>query len=186
MTNHSVTKFSVISSVQYNLAFITSFFLKECFPKVGIFMRIIWYYQIRPKVVWKVHGAWIDDYDSQNNDKNITITKNKSVSKQKPCDYPPCYCCHLERHLKYFTTLKNNNNMTVKFSKYNRKPSEIVTNCKFDFRLNFVLNGGHLGRHLHFFNLVNQTCECFILIVCIIRPLNIDKKSKLICFKSSF
>ena len=40
---------------------------------------IVWY-QIRPKVVWKVHGAWIDGYDSQNKDKNITITKNKSVS----------------------------------------------------------------------------------------------------------
>ena len=25
-------------------------------------------------------GAWIDGYDSQNKDKNISITKNKSVS----------------------------------------------------------------------------------------------------------
>ena len=33
----------------------------------------------RAKVVWKVHGAWIDGYDSQNKDKNITNTKNKSV-----------------------------------------------------------------------------------------------------------
>ena len=33
---------------------------------------ILWYYQIWPKVVWKVHGAWIDGYDSQNKDKNIT------------------------------------------------------------------------------------------------------------------
>ena len=40
---------------------------------------ILWYYQIRPKVVWKMHGAWIDGYDSQNKDKNITITKNKSM-----------------------------------------------------------------------------------------------------------
>ena len=30
---------------------------------------ILLYYQIRPKVVWKVHGAWIDDHDSQNKDK---------------------------------------------------------------------------------------------------------------------
>ena len=29
---------------------------------------ILWYYQIQPKVVWKVHGAWIDGYDSQNKD----------------------------------------------------------------------------------------------------------------------
>ena len=40
---------------------------------------IAWYYQIRPKVVWKVHGAWIDGYNSQNKDKKITITKNKSL-----------------------------------------------------------------------------------------------------------
>ena len=76
------------------------------------------------KVVWKVHGAWINKYDSPNNDKNITITKIKSllffscnVLKQKQCDSQPCYCCHLERHLKYITTLKNNNNMPVKLSK---------------------------------------------------------------------
>ena len=40
---------------------------------------ILWYYQIRSKVVWKVHGAWIAGYDSQNKDKNIPITKNKSL-----------------------------------------------------------------------------------------------------------
>ena len=68
---------------------------------------ILWYYQIRPTVVWKVHGAWIDGYNSQNKDKNITITKNKSllffpssVSLQNPCDFPTCYCCYLGRHLK--------------------------------------------------------------------------------------
>ena len=36
---------------------------------------ILCYYQIWPKVVWKVHGAWIDGYDSQSKDLNITITK---------------------------------------------------------------------------------------------------------------
>ena len=41
--------------------------------------KILWYYQIPPKVVWKVHGEWIGGYDSQNIDKNITITKNKSL-----------------------------------------------------------------------------------------------------------
>ena len=35
-----------------------------------------------------------------------------------------------------------------------------------------------------YFNLMNQTCECFILIICII--INIDKKSKLKCVISSF
>ena len=76
--------------------------------------------------------------------------------------------------------------MPVKFSEYNQKLSEIVTNCEFDFRLNFALNGGHLGHHLYNFNRVNQTCECFILIICIIRPLNIDEKSKLKCFFIEF
>ena len=85
---------------------------------------------------------------------------------------------HLERRLKYITTLKNNNNMPVKF-KCNQKLSAIVTNCELDLRLNFALNGGHLGHHLHYFNLVNQTREWLILIVCIIRPLNMGKKSKL-------
>ena len=41
---------------------------------------ILWYYQIRSKVVWKVHGgAWIGGYDSQNKDTNITITKINSL-----------------------------------------------------------------------------------------------------------
>ena len=46
---------------------------------------ILWYYQILPKVVWKVHGAWIDGYDSQNKDKVITITKNKSLFFSLQC-----------------------------------------------------------------------------------------------------
>ena len=56
LIKHSVTKFSVIP--------LSLHFLKKYFPKVRIFMRImiLWYYQIRPKVVWKVHGAWIDGY----------------------------------------------------------------------------------------------------------------------------
>ena len=53
---------------------------------------ILWYYQIGPKVVWKVHGAWTDGYDSQNKDKIITITKNKSLLFF-PCMY------HSKNHL---------------------------------------------------------------------------------------
>ena len=78
---HSVTKFSVILSVQYTLAFITSVF-EGMFSQSRNFYGnyvILWYYQMQPKVVWKVHGAWNDGYDSQNKDKNITITKNKSL-----------------------------------------------------------------------------------------------------------
>ena len=70
--------------------------------------------------------------------------------------------------------------MPVKFSKHNRKLTEIVTNCEFDFRFIFALNDGHLGYHLHYFNLVDQTCECFILIVCIIRPLKLIKSQKML------
>ena len=36
---------------------------------------ILWYYHIRTKVVWKLHGAWLDGYDSQNKDKNIPLQK---------------------------------------------------------------------------------------------------------------
>ena len=81
LIKRSVTKFPVISSVQYTLSFITSFF-EELFSQstCSIFYEnymILWYYQIWQKVIWKVHGAWIDGYDSQNKDKNITITKKK-------------------------------------------------------------------------------------------------------------
>ena len=130
-----------------------------------------------------VHGFM--DTIPRTKTKNITITKlrvcffHAVYYRKKTCDSPPCQCCHLEHHLKYITTLKDNNNMPVNFSKYNRKLSDIVTNCEFDFRLSFALNGGHLGHHIHYFNLVNQTCECLVLIVCIVRPLNIDKKSKI-------
>ena len=40
-----------------------------------------------PKMVWKVHGAWIDGYDTQNKDENITITKNKSLLLFPCSDY---------------------------------------------------------------------------------------------------
>ena len=57
LVKNSVTKFSVILSVQYTLAFI--FFLTECFPKVWTFMRIIWYYGIiRSDQRWYM-GLWI-------------------------------------------------------------------------------------------------------------------------------
>ena len=65
LIKHSVTKFSVITSVQYTLSFITSFF-EEMFSQSKNFYEnnmILWYDQIRPKVAWKVHCAWIDGYD---------------------------------------------------------------------------------------------------------------------------
>ena len=36
---------------------------------------ILWYYQIQPNVVWKVHGAWIDGYDTQNKTKTLPLRK---------------------------------------------------------------------------------------------------------------
>ena len=36
---------------------------------------ILWYYLVRPKVVWKVHGAWIDGYNFQNKDKTLPLPK---------------------------------------------------------------------------------------------------------------
>ena len=126
LIKRSVTKFPVISAIQYTLAFITSFF-EGMFSQSRDFYEnnmILWYYQIRPKVVWKVHGAWIDGYDSPNKDKNITITKIKSLlffyamfySKNHVIPHPV-----IAAILNNITTLKNNNYMPVKFSKYNPK-----------------------------------------------------------------
>ena len=122
LIKHSVA-FSVISFVQYTMSFITSLF-EEIFCQSRNYYEnnmILWYYQIWPKVVWKVHGAWIDGYDSQNKDKIITITKNKSlllfpcsVSWQKPFDPPLCYWYHLGRHLRYFITLKKMQLKTIR------------------------------------------------------------------------
>ena len=36
---------------------------------------ILWYHQIRPKEAWKMHGGWIDEYDSQNKDKTLPLRK---------------------------------------------------------------------------------------------------------------
>ena len=77
LIKHAVTKFSVISSIQQTLAFIASFFLTECFPKVGTFMRIIWYYVIirsgkKWSGKWRM-GWWIRLPEQRQ--KNIIITK---------------------------------------------------------------------------------------------------------------
>ena len=66
-------------------------------------------------------GACVDEYDYQNKDKtHYHYEKLFSVQciKAKTCDSPLCYCCHLGRHLEYFTSLKKNSNMPVKFFKY--------------------------------------------------------------------
>ena len=70
-----------MSSVQCSLSFITSFFEGMVFQSRNFYENnmILWYYQIRPKVVLKVHGACMDGCDSQSKYKNITLTKNKSL-----------------------------------------------------------------------------------------------------------
>ena len=67
MSKHSVTNFSVITTIQYTAAFIFSFlFLTECLPKVGTLMRII---LSDPAKSGPEDGAWIEGYDYQNKDK---------------------------------------------------------------------------------------------------------------------
>ena len=74
MIKDSVTKFSVISSVQYTMSFITSSF-EEMFSQSRNFYKNNMMVFSEPAN----NGAWIDGYDSQNKNKNITITKNKSL-----------------------------------------------------------------------------------------------------------
>ena len=51
--------------------------------------------------------------------------------------YTSCYFCHLGRHLGYFTRLKYNNIMPVKFAECNFRKK--VINCNFDFKWGFAL-----------------------------------------------
>ena len=48
--------------------------LTECLPKVGTFMRII---LSDPAKSGLEGGAWINEYEYQDNDKTITIMKNR-------------------------------------------------------------------------------------------------------------
>ena len=50
-------------------------FLTECFPKVGLFKRLIWFYQIRPKLVHGLTDTIIRT--KKTTTKNITITKTR-------------------------------------------------------------------------------------------------------------
>ena len=77
LIKHSVTKLSVILPVQYTLSYITSFF-EEIFYQSRNFYEnnmILWYYQIRPEVVWKVNDAWIDGYNLRSKTKTLPLPK---------------------------------------------------------------------------------------------------------------
>ena len=134
MSKHAVTEFSVISFVQHTLAFITSLFLDRMFAQSRNFYEnnmILRFVLSDPAKSSLESSAWIDGYDYQNKDthkKNITIMKkNKSVifsvqyiiKTHVIPQYTSCYFCHLGRHLGYFTTLKHNNIMPVKFAECN-------------------------------------------------------------------
>ena len=156
LSKHSITKFSVISTIQYTLIFISTFFWQNICPYENNIRSS------QPKVV--EGGAWTDEYDYQNKDKKHYHYKNKnplfflcSLSYQNPCDSPPSYCCQFGRHLEYFTTLKStptfqSNSLNKTAVEYYQK---IVINCDFDFRLNFSLKWRHFGHHLNYFNLLN-------------------------------
>ena len=127
LSNHSVTEFLMISFGQHTLAFITSLFFDLMFDKSRIFYEnnmILRFISSDPAKSGLGSGAWTNGYDYQNKDtqKTLPLRKNKSVifqcsvSEQNPCDSTSCYFCHLGRHLEYFTMLKHNNNMSVKFN----------------------------------------------------------------------
>ena len=68
LSKHSVTKFSVISSVQYTLHFFA-----ECFLKEGTFYEKKYDNMVlsAPAKSGLESGAWFNVYDYQNKDKNI-------------------------------------------------------------------------------------------------------------------
>ena len=71
----SVTKFSVISSVQYTLSFITSSFEEMFSQSRNFYENNMMVLSDPAKSAPESADACIDGYDSQNKDKNITITK---------------------------------------------------------------------------------------------------------------
>ena len=111
-------------------------FLKKCFSQSSNFYenKLIWYYgTIRSQQKWSgkcmVYGLM--DTIPRIKTKTLPLWKIRvcyffrAVYHSKNHVIPhPVYCCHIGRHLKYFATLQNNNNMPVKFSKYNQKLSE--------------------------------------------------------------
>ena len=99
----------------------------------------LWFYQIWPKVVWKmVHGLM----DTRTKTKTIPNTKNKSplffrtVYHSKNHVIPHRVITDFGRHLEYLTMLKttclSNSPNTTAVENYQK----IVINCHFDFRFN--------------------------------------------------
>ena len=133
LSKHAVTEYSVISFFQHTLAFITSLFLDRLFAQSRNFYEnnmILRFVLSDPAKSSLESSAWIGGYDYQNNDtqKNIIIMKKISplffsvqciIKTHVIPQYTSYYFCHLGRHLGYFTTLKHNNIMPVKFTECN-------------------------------------------------------------------
>ena len=150
-TKCSLIKCSVISSVQYTLTFITSFFI-ECLPKIRTFYdnnMILWYHLVLPKVVLEVLHGLMD---------TITRTKTKTLpfwkikrpwffrtvyhNKKRVIPHPVIAAIldvilNILQSWKTTTTSQSNSpNATT-----NKNYQKIVIYCDFDFRLNFTLKG---------------------------------------------
>ena len=144
-SNTLLQSFHLYCLFMYTRAFITSFF-EESFPKVGTFIRIIWHNGInRSGQKWS--GEWYTDWwiRFQNKDKNISIAKTRFC-------YFFCAVYHSKNHvilqpdnaaifdviLNILQHSKSNNNMLVKFFKFNRKWSGKSYLLEIDFRFNFA------------------------------------------------
>ena len=114
-------------------------------------------------MVWKVLGAWIDGYflsiipaslrlehyaryNSENKDKALPLQKIRvcyffrAVYHSKKHVISNCFIAGILNILQ--------REKTTNFPNTTENYLKIVTYCEFDFRLNFALNGGHLGHHL--------------------------------------
>ena len=132
-SKHAVTEFLVILFVQHTLAFINSLFLDRMFAQSRNFYEnymILRFVLSDPAKSSLESSAWFDGYDYQNNDtqkKHCHYEKISPLFFSVQCiikthvipQYTSCYFSPLGRHLGYFTTLKHNNIMPVKFAECN-------------------------------------------------------------------
>ena len=132
LSKHAVTEFLVISFVQHTLAFIISLFLNRMFAQSRNFYEnnMIFRFVLSDPVKSSLESsAWIDEYDYQDKDtqKHYYYEKINPLFFSVQCiikthvipQYTFCYFCYLGRDLGYFTTLKHNNIIPVKFAECN-------------------------------------------------------------------
>ena len=138
-------------------------FLTECFPKVGLFKRLIWFYQIRPKLVHGLTDTIIRT--KKTTTKNITITKTRvcyffrAVYQNKNHVIPhPDIAAILDVILNILPRWKEQQ-CAVRILQPNRcrNYQKIGINCNFNFRLNVALKRRPSWHPLKYFNRLNQT-----------------------------